>query len=358
MTGTTSTARNRLDAEQSASALCRELMWGSGEAPEWIQLMPIGPAVDGRDGRAWTMSDPDAVVAASELPMVLDWEHATEIKAPQGEPAPAAGWIKELSVVRVEAAGAGRAPGIWARVEWTPRGASSVRDHEYRYVSPVFQFEKGTTEVLRLLNAALTNRPNLDLTALNGRESRQPATPSEDSSAMNPKQLAALCAVLGIPADSSAEAITEAAQNAQSRLNALTNENTALNARASGMVPVGDLETALNRAKSAEDKLALRDAEQHKANVEAALNAAQTAGKVSPGSRSHYEAMCSDAAGLARFNALAATLPSLNAEQVARKVDPDPATAANSLSAEEKEAAKALNVSEATYLAARNQENS
>ncbi|MBK8593968.1 MAG: hypothetical protein IPN77_33685 [Sandaracinaceae bacterium] len=65
---TTSTARNRHDAEPAASALCRELIWDSGEAPEWIQLMPIGPAVDGRDGRAWNMSDPDAVVAASEPP--------------------------------------------------------------------------------------------------------------------------------------------------------------------------------------------------------------------------------------------------------------------------------------------------
>lgn len=351
MTGTTSTARNRLDAEQSASALCRELMWGSGEAPEWIQLMPIGPAVDGRDGRAWNMSDPDAVVAASELPMVLDWEHATEIKAPQGEPAPAAGWIKELSVVREESAG--RSPGIWGRVEWTPRGSNSVRDHEYRYVSPVFQFEKGTTEVLRLLNAALTNRPNLELTALNRRDERQ-----ETTTVMTPAQLAALCAVLGIAADSSVEVITETARNAQARLNTLTSENTALNARAATLVPVTDLETALNRAKAAEDKLATLAAEQHKANVSAALNAAQTAGKVSPASRTHYEAMCSDAAGLERFKALVETLPALGAEPVARKVDDgQPANAANTLSPEEKEAAKALNVSEAVYLAARNQEN-
>lgn len=354
MTGTTSTARNRLDAEQSASALCRELLWGSGEAPEWIQLMPIGPAVDGRDGRAWTMPDPDAVVRASELPMVLDWEHSTEVKAPKGEEAPAAGWITALDVVREESAG--RTPGIWGRVEWTPRGASSVRDHEYRYLSPVFQFSKGTTEVLRLLNAALTNRPNLELTALNGRESRQ-----ETNHAMTPEQLKALCAALGLPPDSSVETILATAANATSRVNALTSENTALNARAANLVTREDLEAALNRANTAEGKLVALAAETHKANVESALNAAQTAGKVSPASRAHYEAMCSNAAGLAAFQALVATLPALGAEATPRKVEGDPAaaTAANTLSPEDKAAAKALNISEDEFLKARNtqQEN-
>ena len=95
------TARNHDTApSNSASALCRELLWDSGDKPEWIQLLPLGPAVEGRDGRAWTMSDADAVVAASELPLVLDWEHATEIKAPKGDEAPAAGWITELRVHR------------------------------------------------------------------------------------------------------------------------------------------------------------------------------------------------------------------------------------------------------------------
>lgn len=349
MTGTTATTRNRADAEQSAQALCRELMWDSGEAPEWIQLMPIGPAVDGRDGRAWTMSDPDAVVAATELPMVLDWEHATEIRAPKGEPAPAAGWIKELSVVREDSAG--RTPGIWGRVDWTPRGASSVRDHEYRYVSPVFLHERDGAQVLRLLNAALTNRPNLDMTALNRREERQ-ATPPEEQSTMNPTQLAALCAVLGIAADSSVEDITEAARNARATpATAVIETGT--------MVPVTDLEAALNRAKKAEDELAAVKTAQHAAAVETALNEAQAAGKVSPASRDHYKAMCSDAAGLERFKALVETLPALVGDTTPRKVDEPPAVAANSLSAEEKAVAQVLGMTEAAYLASRNaqQEN-
>jgi phage I-like protein len=328
-------------------------MWDSGDKPEWIQLLPLGPAVEGRDGRAWTMSDADAVVAATELPLVLDWEHATEIKAPKGDEAPAAGWIVELSVVREESAG--RTPGVWGRVDWTPRGASSVGNHEYRYQSPVFQFQKGSDEVLRLLSAALTNRPNLDLTALNRRDERQQATPPEESNVMNPEQMKALCAALGLPADSSVEAIVAAAQNATSRVSALAGEVTALNARVSNLVTREDLETALNRARVAEEKLATVAKEQHASRVEAALNAAQTEGKISPGSRVHYLAMCSDAAGLERFNALVETLPALCQDDNPRKPETGDkqgtGSAANTLSEEDKAAAKALNISEERFLA-------
>lgn len=359
VTRTAATARNQKKTEQgSASALCRELTTGSGDAPEWIQLMPIGPAVAGRDGRAWKMSDPNAVVAATELPMVLDWEHATEIKAPNGHESPAAGWITDLVVVDANGLTAdvdvpelwvGRDPGIWGRVAWNERGGKSVASREYRYLSPVFSFAKGSTEVLRLLNAALTNRPNLDLTALNGRESRQQEPLSEELPAMNQEQMKALCAALGLPADSSAEAITEAARNAATRASTLTTEVTALNARVSTLVTRDDLETALNRAKAAETQLATIAGEQHTGRVEAALNAAQSAGKISPASRVHYVAMCSDAAGLERFNALVETLPALCQDAATRQAPATPA--ANMLTKEDRDAIKALNCTEADYLA-------
>jgi len=37
---------------------------------------------------------------------------------------------------------------------------------EYRYVSPVFQFDPKDGSVTRLLRAGLTNNPNLHLTAI------------------------------------------------------------------------------------------------------------------------------------------------------------------------------------------------
>jgi len=78
-------------------ALCRALPEGDGP-PGWLLLVPAG-RFEGRDGRFWVNDRPDAIVAAFEAagqPLPIDWEHATEIKAPAGDPAPAAGWITAL----------------------------------------------------------------------------------------------------------------------------------------------------------------------------------------------------------------------------------------------------------------------
>ena len=67
--------------------------------PDWIQLLPAGPAIQGSDGRAWTLPDPHPLItafAARNKPLVVDWEHASEHRAPQGLDAPAAGWIDQI----------------------------------------------------------------------------------------------------------------------------------------------------------------------------------------------------------------------------------------------------------------------
>ena len=356
MNGTTATARNDRQpaAALTAFARCRELEWSSGEAPEWIQLLPIGPEIVGRDGRAWNMSDPESVVAMTELPMVLDWEHSTEIKAPAGEKAPAAGWITELNVVTEE--GAGRVPGVWGRVEWTPAGADSVRNHEYRYVSPVFVFTKASTELDRLLNAALTNRPNLELTALNREHGATRNNPSqEEHTIMNEEQFKALCAALGLPADSSAEVVVNAAKSAHAareRASELRAELTAANARASELVPRKDLEAALNRAKSAEDSIASFKAEQHAERVEAALKAACTAGKVSPASLDYHRDNCSTAEKLASFEAWVETLPALCQDETFPEKRPEkPAATATKLTETERAFCRTQNLTEEDFLA-------
>lgn len=134
-------------------------------APGWIQLLPAGPDVIGRDGRQWKLSDPAAIVAAFQrrgIPLPVDWEHATEHRAPSGLEAPAAGWVSALDV---------RQGAIWGNVEWTDRAAAQIRAREYRYLSPVFQFEKSTGEIRALVSAGLTNSPNLKMVALNQDES-------------------------------------------------------------------------------------------------------------------------------------------------------------------------------------------
>jgi phage I-like protein len=131
-------------------------------APEWIELLPAG-VFYGRDGRGpFRLDDPAAVIASTAAMQMnaglpIDYDHATDFGAPEGRPAPAAGWIRELEV---------RGGAVWGRVEWTARAASSIVAREYRYVSPVFQFDPKDGSVTRLLRAGLTNNPNLHLTAI------------------------------------------------------------------------------------------------------------------------------------------------------------------------------------------------
>lgn len=130
--------------------------------PEWIELIPPGPAVVGVDGRRWLNDAPEKIVtafAARTRPMVIDWEHASEHRAPVGLDAPAAGWIDRIEV---------RDGAIFGHVErWTERATAMLRAGEYRYVSPVFNYEKETSRIREVTSAALTNRPNLPLAALN-----------------------------------------------------------------------------------------------------------------------------------------------------------------------------------------------
>ncbi len=151
--------------------------------PEWIELIPSGPAVVGADGRRWLHDAPDKILAefaARNRPMVIDWEHASEHRAPVGLDAPAAGWIDRLEA---------RAGAIWGHVErWTERATAMLRAGEYRYVSPVFNYEKETGRIRELTSAALTNRPNLPLAALNrhqgnGQLSEPYLTPEERQAA-------------------------------------------------------------------------------------------------------------------------------------------------------------------------------
>ncbi|MGH8012572.1 MAG: phage protease, partial [Candidatus Binataceae bacterium] len=134
---------------------------GDGTAPKWIELLPLGE-FRGRDGRGpFKLDDPAKVIAATraldmDAGIPIDFDHATDYGAPRGNPAPAAGWIKELAV------GDGF---LCGRVEWTRPGAEAVAAKRWRYVSPVFE-HSDDGKVIRLLRAGLTNNPNLKLPAI------------------------------------------------------------------------------------------------------------------------------------------------------------------------------------------------
>lgn len=134
----------------------------AGPPPDWVELVPAGPEVVGVDGRRWVNDTPQGIVATFQQrgrPMVIDWEHATEHRAPQGLDAPAAGWIDRMEV---------RAGSVWGHVQgWTARAREQLTERAYRFLSPVFQFEKVSGRIVNITSAALTNTPNLTLVALN-----------------------------------------------------------------------------------------------------------------------------------------------------------------------------------------------
>jgi phage I-like protein len=128
--------------------------------PDWLLLIPAGQVV-GRDGRSWINDQAEQAVAynrAQNRDVPVDIEHATELKAPKGEPAPAVGWIKEFDA---------RDGAIWGRVEWNDDGKALLSGHRYRYYSPAFRADRND-RVSGLSSVGLTNKANLaELPALN-----------------------------------------------------------------------------------------------------------------------------------------------------------------------------------------------
>ena len=296
----------------TATAIFRtDLASEAKAAPEWIELFPEGPDLLARDGRRWR-ANPDVVVAAfraNNAPLPIDYEHGQDIRAERGEEAPASGWIVEVE---------NRGGAVWGRVEWTEKAAAMIAAKEYRFISPAFNHTKDGL-VTRLLGAGLVNRPALVMTAL----SRE--TPQEN-------HMKAIAKALGLDEASEEKSVLAAIETRATERTALCQalkldpasaDQAAIIAAVAKLQ--GDLETATAALQAAPDKaefaaikqslddtskalaaLQKKDADR---DIDAALDAAQLAGKITPASRDTYRAMCAVEGGLDRFKALAATLP-------------------------------------------------
>lgn len=162
-------ALNKADGLPASSQIALCFVSLPAEVPEWIELVP-GGAIAGSDGRAFVNDKPDDFIAMSaKLQRIkgswaIDFDHQTQLATNPmaGNTAPAAGWITELQ---------NRQGAIWGKVEWTDLGAIAIQNKRYRGISPVFAYDDNSKRALGLLTAALTNNPNLDLVALNARQS-------------------------------------------------------------------------------------------------------------------------------------------------------------------------------------------
>ncbi|NWO05561.1 MAG: phage protease [Alteromonadaceae bacterium] len=129
-----------------------------------IQLFPAG-LFRARDGRpegleGWQVTEAAAkqlvaLAAQRQTPFVIDYEHQTLYAETSGNPAPAAAWFTTLEWREGD--------GLYAvDVQWTERAAALIEGDEYRYLSPVFKFDRNTGLVTELLMAAVTNNPAID----------------------------------------------------------------------------------------------------------------------------------------------------------------------------------------------------
>jgi phage I-like protein len=271
----------------------------SGTAPDWVQLIPAGPAVVGRDGRSWRMSDPSRVAAAFDARKApqIDIEHSSQLRAPQGAPAPAVGWIEEIEV---------RDGAIWGRVDWTAEGEAAVTSRAYRYLSPAFAFNGTTGEILRIVSAGLTNNPNLDMAALNR------AGASQENDRMDKAVLEAL----GLNADATAaQAVVAIEKLKGERATAL---NAAQQPDPEKFVPRADHLLALNRISAFEAEAKTRT----EAEITEAVDAAVAAGKVAPASKEYHLASCRAEGGLERFRAMVAASPEIAGGKTPQKAPP------------------------------------
>ena len=168
----------------------------AGDPPKWVKLMPAGE-LNARDGRRWRLEDAAAVLAATRkiagaTDLVFDYEHQTDYAKDNGQPAPAAGWIRELQA---------RAGDIWGRVEWTERAQDLLRKREYRYLSPTFSHTRAG-KVIAIHRAALTNAPALDLPALAKEHQKHDKNDPTDAGGSMHEQLKRILAKLGLKPDS------------------------------------------------------------------------------------------------------------------------------------------------------------
>lgn len=285
-----------------------------------VQILPAGDFRPS-DGRAlpcgsWKLTPEIAERLVAEAnaranKYVIDYEHQTQLADTNGQPAPAAGWFKALEFRPGE--------GMYAAdVAWTARAKSYLEGDEYRYISPVFAFDKVTGEVQKIVSVALTNTPGLDgmdpvaLAAMTARfQNAEVATapptgsnPSEIS--MNPI-LQALLKALGLTdAATEQEAVSAVATlKAQAAtVDAQATEITRLKASApdpAKFVPV-DTFNALNA------EVVTLKAKEVERDVDALINQAKTEGKVTPAAEPVWREI--GKADIARLKSLVASAPS------------------------------------------------
>lgn len=260
----------------------------STTAPDWVMLFPADDVIEAVDGRRFTLNMAYILAHFEKMGRTLpfDLEHATELKGPKGDPAPAVGWMTQLE---------DRSGALWAKVEWTNQGRELIETKAYRYLSPAFgaiEGENGAPDlVLMMQSAGLTNNPALQLPMLARSKSQTSNTKETEM------DLAKLREALGLPKDADETAIVQACRDQGAKLKTeIARAEAAEAARATPdatkFVPVETYQTTLARAETAEAKITAAEKAAKDAEVSTVIEAGLKAGKITPATKDFYTAAC------------------------------------------------------------------
>ena len=310
------------------------LNFEGNKIPNTIQLLPAGDYAAGRDGRRWTKRNAESIARKSNeyLPQhIIDENHATDLKAPRGESAPAMGWFAN---VRAEEDGS-----IWADVVWTARGKNALENQEYRYISPVFECDT-SGEIIKIMRAALTNSPNLELQNLNSTQTAPADNPAKEI--IMKKEI---CAALGLPETATDNEVLAA-------ISALkTQANSAQKVDLAAYAPRADLAQMEARAIAAEKLNAEMNAAQLKEKALSAVEKAVAERKIAPASKDAYLAMCATEEGFSTFTKIMESSPALiPAGTSGAAGTPPTAETQTELNAEEESICKAMGYTKEEWL--------
>ncbi len=247
------------------------------KVPGEIRLIPAG-SFRARDGRpfeiaAWRM---DAAIAKRVIALaasttdesVIDYEHQTLNTETNGQPAPAAGWFKVLEWREGD--------GLYAvNLRWTDRARAAIEAGEYRYISPVFLYDKKTGDVEAIRMAALVNFAGLDgLTDLNMRAAAKFQTATEqENNDMNRDDLIKLLGLAATATDADINQAIVALKAKAGEVDGLKTEVVALKAQTpdpAKFVPVETMRTMQTDLAALRADLTNRDVNE---TIEAALDA-------------------------------------------------------------------------------------
>ncbi len=243
-----------------------------GSKPLWLPLIPLGK-FSGRDGRCWNNADADAVITNTQLPFILDVDHNSEISPDTS----ASGWFTELKIEDNHIVG---------KLELNQKGRAAIDDKRYKYYSPAFSTDRNG-RVHAFVSVALTNKPNLNVPALNS------AGAPDNFNNLTKEELfmlAALLAALGLAADADQQTALNTIQN-------LKNQKPDLNA----FVPKATHEQVVTELNAANQKLADIAKASHDKAVEVAINAAIAEKKIAPADKDFYISACATEKGLEDF---------------------------------------------------------